>query len=403
MRTLGVLMLVACPARERADPWPAQPEAAWPAGCLIEGAAAHPTEPWLALACTNAAAGTGAVLVFDASRGQLRSVTPFEDYVGWDEEALVQWHADGLRLVTNVGTNGLALLDRAAIVGQAHPDQTRDGGVSYVWVGERLFTDTGHLFVIEPGDWRFDFGPGAGPPMQGMVWNPRIRAAIGRRGHGLVAYDPVAGQVRYEASLDAYGPTGAPWCAPSGRWCVRRQFAIHPAPDGLLFVDGDTGAVAGLRHPASPRVDDVAWSVGGALAVTSYEHVIGGAGRAWWIEAFRDGARAWARPLGDRRVTRSHEVADASGMAWSPSGDALAVVLDGPEVRVVDGRSGETVTEFVAPAAPVPAGAPEGYLRDGPRDGAILWAGSEHLVRIAPHFVTAYTARGARVGGMVAP
>jgi hypothetical protein len=400
---LGVLIFAACLPGERARPWPAQPDAAWPAGCLIEGAAAHPTEPWLALACTNAAASTGAVLVFDASRGLLRSVTSFDDYVGWDDPALVQWHPDGLRLVTNVGTNGLALLDRAVIVGQVYPDQTRDGGVSYVWVGERLFTDTGHLFAIEPGDWRFEFGPRAGPLMEGMVWNATIGAAIGRRGHGLVSYDPVAQAVRYEAPLDAYGATGAPTCAPSGRWCVRRQLVVHPAPDGLLFVDGDTGAVAGLRHATSPRVDDVVWSVGGALAVTSYEHVIGGDGRARWIEALRDGARAWARPLGDRRVTRSHEVADASGMAWSPSGDALAALLDGPEVWVFDGRSGETVTRFVAPAAPVPAGAPEWYRRGGPRDGAILWAGSEHIVRIAPHFVTAYTARGARVCGVVAP
>ncbi len=60
----------------------------------------------------------------------------FDDYVGWDEPALVQWHPDGYRLVTNVGTNGLALLDRAVIVGQVYPDQTRDGGVS-ICVGRR--------------------------------------------------------------------------------------------------------------------------------------------------------------------------------------------------------------------------------------------------------------------------
>ena len=52
-----------------------------------------------------------------------------------------------------------------------------------MWVGERLFTDTGRLFAIEPGDWRFEFGPRAGPPMERMVWNAHAATGAPTRAH----------------------------------------------------------------------------------------------------------------------------------------------------------------------------------------------------------------------------
>jgi hypothetical protein len=60
------------------NPWPSQPDAKWPRCCLVENAAIHPSEPWLAVACTNAEGETGAILVFDAHSGSLRSSTPID-------------------------------------------------------------------------------------------------------------------------------------------------------------------------------------------------------------------------------------------------------------------------------------------------------------------------------------
>src|SRR5690606_1642122 len=141
------------------DAWPTTPSPSWPSNCLIENVAVHPSQPWLAVACTDAENQRGAVLVFDAQAGSLRSATVFEDYVGWSEQSgLLRWHPDGRRLATNVTTNGIALLDRARIVGYAYPDETRDSGVRYVWVDEsRMFSDTGALFEIREGEGLFEF------------------------------------------------------------------------------------------------------------------------------------------------------------------------------------------------------------------------------------------------------
>ena len=101
----------------------------WPRGCLLENAAPHPSEPWLAVAGTNGEAEHGAVMVFDARTGALRSVAVHEGYVGWSDPGLLRWHPDGRRLATNVDTNGVALLDGVDWVGFAYPDATRAGGV----------------------------------------------------------------------------------------------------------------------------------------------------------------------------------------------------------------------------------------------------------------------------------
>ena len=64
------------------DIWPLMPDASWPSGSLVQGMAIHPQRPWLATACTNAVDQGGALLLFDAETGTLRSSTAFESYVG---------------------------------------------------------------------------------------------------------------------------------------------------------------------------------------------------------------------------------------------------------------------------------------------------------------------------------
>lgn len=388
-------------------PWPRQDHPKWPRRCLVENAAVHPREPWLAVACTDAAAESGAVLVVDALTGSLRSTTVIDGTVGWSDTRLLRWHPDGLRLGTNVGTNGIGLVDRGEYIGAAFPDETRDGGVGYVWIGDDMFTDTGALFRIQPGDWRFDFEPLDMPELQAIEWNDHGRFVVGRVGSGVAAFDPIAQRVVYEQALAGPGDRGTPHWSPDGRWCVRREFAAHPASDRLLFVDGDTGRVHGVRTPSSPRIDEIAWSPDGALAVSSYVHHVGGERTDRRVDVFRGGELRCTIELGPRAIQASHGIADASGIAWSPMGDGLALLLDGQRVQIHDPATGRVLAGFDAPAPPIPAGLPDSYTKgrrpDFGHPGDLMWTHQHRILRIAPHFVGVWSMDGSKVAEFVVP
>ena len=386
--------------------WPRQSDPKWPRRCLIENAAVHPHEPWLAVACTDSEAGSGAVLVFDAQTGSLLSSTVIDDYVGWSDAGLLRWHPDGLRLGTNVSTNGIALLDRAEFVGAAFPDETRDSGVSYVWVGDEMFTDTGALFQIEQGDWRFEFDELEAPQFDSIEWNADARIVVGRVGTGIAAYDPIARRVVYAEPIEGFGAGNQYW-SPDGRWCARRQFAVHPASDEILFIRGDDGAIHGLRIPSSPRIERLVWAANGSLAVSCYVHNIGSRPTERHVDIFVDGERCTTIDLGGRSIQASHSIADASGIAWSPNGDGVALLLDRQQVQVIDARTGKALSTFDAPAPAIPAGLPD-YYQNGHQPefgfpGDLMWVHQQRLIRIAPHFVSVWSMDGTKVAEFVVP
>ncbi len=387
--------------------WPRHPDPTWPRGCLIENAAVHPHEPWIAVACTHSQAETGAVLVFDAQTGSLRSSTLIDGYVGWSDPGLLRWHPDGVRLGTNVSTNGIALLDKADLVGVAFPDETRDGGVGYRWVGDEMFTDTGALFQIQQDDWRFEFDELESPRLQAIEWNAAAKFVVGRVGRGVAAYDPIAKHVVYQNSLEPFGAQGSLDWSPDGRWCVRQQFAVHPAPDELLFIDGDTGQVHGVRTPSSPRIDALAWSPKGWLAVSCHVHHVGRQPTNRHVDIFRQGERSITIDLGARAIQASRSIADASGIAWSPTDDGLAVLLDRQRVQVIDAQTGKVVSTFDAPAPAIPAGLPDFYTKASRPDfgcpGDLMWVHQHRLIRIAPHFVSIWSMGGSRIAEFVVP
>ncbi|MFO7564848.1 MAG: hypothetical protein R6X02_19545 [Enhygromyxa sp.] len=383
----------------------------WPRHCLIENLAPHPTQPWLAVACTDSERERGAVMVFDAQTGTLHRVAARDGYVGWSDPGLLRWHPDGRRIATNVDTNGIALLDGTQWVGLAYPDETRDSGVRYVWVDERMFTDTGALFEIRPGDVRFEFPTLDAPKFSAIEWNATIGAVVGRVGTGIAAYDPLAQIVVYQDPLAAYQPLGPPNWSADGRWCVALRYAVHPAPDELLFIRGDTGEVDGARQPSSPRIAELVWGRNGALAVHSYVHHIGGSRSDLRVDLFVEGElRETIRldhGLGARRIEASHSVPEASGIAWSPDALGVALLLDGQEVAVHDARSGKLLSSFAAPAPAIPAGLPDWYTKGHRPDygfpGDLIWLEQQRLVRIAPHFVSVWAIDGQRVAEFVVP
>lgn len=387
--------------------WPRHADPQWPRGCLIENAAIHPREPWLAVACTNAEAERGAVLVFDAQTGSLRTSTLLDGYVGWSDPGLLRWHPDGVRLATNVGTNGIALLDRAALVGEAFPNDTRDGGVAYLWIGDDMFTDTGALFRIEQGDYRFEFDTLDIPELQAIAWNERAGHVVGRVGKGVAAYDPIAARVVYHDALDGFGEFGQLSPSPDGRWCAARRFAVHPASDELLFLAGDTGRVHGVRTPSLPRIDRLVWSPEGSLAVACYVHHVGGRRSPRHVDIFREGERHTTIELGPHEIQASHAIVDARGIAWAPTGDGLALLVDHQRVLVIDARTGKLLTHFDAPAPAIPTGLPDHYTKGRRPEfgfpGDLMWVHGQRLIRIAPHFVSIWSLDGTRIAQFVVP
>jgi hypothetical protein len=394
------------------NPWPTQANASWPAQCLIEGVAIHPVEPWLAVACTNSQDESGAVLVFDAQAGKLLSATTFETYVGWsDSRDLLRWHPDGTRLATNISTNGIAVLDRGRLVGEAYPDETRDHGVGHVWIGDQIFADTGALFKIEEGDSRFDFDALTVPRIADMRWNAAVGAVVGRSSKGLLAFDPLRNKMLYEVNLEAHAMSRDRWSA-DGRWCALVPAQPFPEPDVVRIHSGDSGVLQWTVRASAPKIDDVRWAADGALLVSSYTDERGKRrGRPRFLDVIRQGRIAATVALADREIRASGSVPEtgvpeASGIASSPTGDGFALLLDGQQIRIHDTRSGQQLSTFHAPAAPISARLPESY-RGTPapseRPGDLLWISPQRFVRLSRHFVAFWSLDGNKIAEFVVP
>ncbi|MEZ4444965.1 MAG: hypothetical protein R3B72_38185 [Polyangiaceae bacterium] len=397
-------------AAPTAADWPEDPTAAWPKGCLIEAAGVNPRWPWLAVGCTNAEAEQGAVLVFDGDRRRLRTASTRHGYVGWGENRhLLRWHPDGDRLAVNVDTNGIGLLRRAQWVSASYPDQTRDSGVSYVWVGDQIFTDTGALFALDDGEDHFDDAPISPISLGKIELNAATGAVVGRtddQGYlrGIGAFDPNTRTVRYHNRLQDLKAGHAAW-ATDGRGYAQIEFG---PPDMLHILDGDDGQARWSVRPSLPQVGWMWWGRDRLLAVHS-----------------RNGRGPSARNVLDivvgGRITKTIDLSphqlrkpmgssfeDMSQLAWSPDDKTLAVVLDDRKVRLFDVTQGTALTTFDAPAPAIPQGLPDHYRLDHhkrPREepGGIIWLSNERLARCAPHFVSLWTTQGEKLGEWIVP
>ncbi len=335
------------PPSDPQDPWPFQTNPQWPRGCLIENVAIHPQRAWLAAACTNAADESGAVLVIDAESGRLHSATALEGYVGWSENAdLLRWHPDGQRLATNVDTNGIALLDRGRLVGKAYPDDSRDSGARYVWVDDRMFSDTGALFEIRDGDNRFDLEPISPLEFDVIEWNAAIGAVVGRVGQGIGAFDPIGRKVLYHEPMPDLPPNFRMRWSSDGRWCARRHYGQYPAPDEILIFSGDDGKKQWTVQPSAPRIDEMWWSREGVLLVQAGTR----------LDVVRSGRIERTIDVAPRAIKTSHTIPEVAGVAWSPTGDGIALLLDRQEVQLRDARTGAVLSTFAAPAPAIPDG-----------------------------------------------
>lgn len=387
------------------DAWPIQPSPRWPSNCLIGNVAVHPSQSRLAVACTDAENQRGAVLVLDAQAGSLCSSTGFGDYVGWSEQpGLLRWHPDGRRLATNVGTHGIALLDRARIVGDAWPDETRDSAVRYVWVDEtRMFSDTGALFEIREGDSRFDFEDIGSPMFEQIEWNAATGAVVGKVGHGIAAFDPLGRKLLYHHTLEDLPSDYRMHWSGDGRWCARVHWGRSPASDEIVIFDGDDGRRICTLAPSLPHFDELRWGSGGAMLMRSH----GPDQKTTHLDIVRNGRIEITIELAPRLIQASYSVPDASGIAWSPDGHGVALLLDGQEIRLFDAGNGSALSTFSAPAPAIPDGLPD-YYRHGHRPkygfpGDLIWLGMQRLVRLAPHFVGFWSIDGQQIAQFVVP
>lgn len=387
------------PAAEGEDLWPEDPQAVWPQGCLIEGSALHPSQPWLAAACTNADAETGAVLVFDLAQGRLRAVTELPGYVGWSDANLVRWHVDGALLAVNVDTNGVLVLERGEPLQRLFPDDTRDSGVGFVWVGDRLYMDTGHLVQPEKGEPRFDFEYREELPwFRTMFWNTELQAVVGSSDKDALAFDPVAERELVRVPLLLAD------CALDGRWCARRVMGTRPSPDTLEMLrlkDAKT-----FEHSLSgPVMGRSYWSSDGHLAVSSYQHNIGAPATAHGLDVFVNGEQLSHIALKEEPL-RAWAYGDVGPVSWAPGQDALAVLFADQSVVRYDAKTGSELGAFRAPAPPIPAGLPHWYTptQSGSQKlGSVLWGHPERIVRVDGHFLSVWTVQGKKLAEFVVP
>ncbi len=384
--------------------WPEQVDARWPESCLVENLGVHPSKPWLALACTNSKAGSGAVLVFDVERGRLVSVTPHHDYVGWSENpAVLRWHPNGKMLASNVGTNGIGLFDRASYVGAAHPDETRDSGVEYVWIGDRVFTDTGDLFAIQPGE-QFKFPASQTVPTWfEFAWNAELQAVVGPTEKGLAAYDPLKQTLLYDRALDKRDELRELGISADGRRIAFLSSRKLAAPQELLVFDTKDGSLLHTLQPSGAQVDTLVWGPEGRLAVTSAGARKRGEPAAQHLDIFR-GAQRTSLKLGARRLKAAKTVDEAGSLAWSPDGRTLALLFEDQELRLIASDTAKVIRSFPAPAAPISPALPPFYSKPtGPQGhGGVLWVGA-HCVRLAKHFVGVFSVEGKKLHEWVVP
>jgi WD40 repeat protein len=390
-------------ANELAE-WPEQKDARWPASCLLENLGVHPKKPWLALACTNPKPLNGAVLVFDLERGTLLSSTPVDEGAGWNENrALLRWHANGKVLTSNFRTNGIGLFDRATFVGAAYPDQGRDSGVEYVWIGDRVFTDTGDLFAIQPGE-RFEFTSSqTAPRWFDLEWNAELQAVVGPTEKGLAAYDPLKQKLVYERALEGRDKLFSPNTSADGRRIAFGSDRTRDVPHEVLVFDTKDGSLLHTLQPSGARIDAMVWGPDGRLAVSSTGARKRGEAAAQHLDVFR-GAQRVSLKLGGQRLVASNTVDEAESIAWSPDGRTLALLFADQELRLVASDTAKVIRSFPAVAAPISPALPPFYSKpERPQGhGGVLWVGP-HCVRLAPHFVSVFSVEGKKLFEWVTP
>ena len=385
--------------------WPAQPDAAWPKGCLIENAALHPSQPWLAVACSDVEEENGAILLFDLDAGTLRSAVRMQGWVGWNEAELLRWHPDGRQLASNVQTNGIVVFKDAQPIGHIFPDETRDTGVGHVWTGEKLYTDTGHLVQVKQDDWRFDFEYKEGAPgFHHMRWNAVNQTVVGWEQSSFVSYDPVTETRRVE--LPILPRSVHLGCSADGHWCAGRQIRPHPAPDALVLVNATEGVLMPSLLLSRAHFRDLAWAPSGGFVTSSYVHTIGAPRSGFVLDIWQEGVLQRSMALGDREPSYGGAVEELGALSWSGDSESLAVLLKSQEVLLFDAVKGQQTGEFLAPSAPVPPRLPSWYARDerdGSYEGTVSWGAPERIVRVGGHFVSIWTPQGEKLAEFIVP
>lgn len=400
------------PSRDVApeEAWPVQPDAAWPRGCLIKWASAHPTQPWVALACATAEDDydevTGALIVVDAATGTLRSVTAFDDGVS-DFEDRLRWHPDGTRIAVNIGTNGLAIVERGTAGKVGNPDDGRDHGYDFVFVGARLFLDMGGYFlpgaiaeheVVEPET-----------AFYRVEYNAAAKVVVGFDHDVLLGLSPTERRRVFSVKTDGIYPR----CASDGRRCsVVINVEDLPKQDGLRqqrlrLFDGANGQRVADITPSSPLIDHITWSRGGRVAFTSHRYLRRGGRAAEHIDIVRDDRRITSIDVGRERVRGGYGVDEGGDLSWSSDGRRLWALLDAKHVVAYDAETGQEVSRMEAIAPPLPSWMKgttrfQGLSQGEHAAGVILAAGEDRVLRIGEHFVSVWTQEGERLAAWTA-
>lgn len=395
------------PSRDVApeEAWPVQPNAQWPRGCLIKWASAHATQPWVALACATAEDDydevTGALIVVDAGTGTLRSVTAFDEGVS-DFEDRLRWHPDGTRIAVNIGTNGLAIVDRGTAGKIGNPDDGRDHGYDFVFVGARLFLDMGGYFV--PGAIAEHEVVEPETAFYRVEYNEAAKVVVGFDRDVLLGLSPTERRRVFSVKTDGIYPR----CAHDGLRCsvvvdadnLPKQDGVRP--QRLRLFDGANGRQVADITPSGPLIDHITWSHRGRVAFTSHRYLRRGGRAAEHIDIVRDDRLITSIDVGRERVRGGYGVDEGGDLSWSSDGRRLWALLDAKHVVAYDAETGHEVSRMEAIAPPLPSWMKtttrfQGLRQDDHAAGVILAAGEERVLRIGEHFVSVWTLNGERL------
>jgi hypothetical protein len=357
----------------------------------------------LAAACATRDDG-GAVLLVDLETGQLRSVFEYPESVGWPGRDLLHWHPSGDRLVTNISTNAIGVVEPSGFVARALPDDGRDHGVRSLWAGDVLFADTGDLFDVKPLDDWLPGQPTGAPWMSEMTWSESLGAVVGRTDDAIVAFDPAAKEVVHRKVVGEPGNSSS--FSPDGAWFVEQK-TFSPEPIEIAVFEVRPPWRAWMVEPNGATLRAApSWGPNGRLALytTDYERD---------YDRRKELGTPYVRPRFEfvKRGEIVRKVAletpleadmvfyEVPHIQWSPGGGQVAMLAQGERVQVFEWSSGRMVKDFRAPAPLPPSdGKPHSYLAHGGRPGALLWATPDRFVRLDHHFIHIWNADGEEVG-----
>src|SRR5690606_927179 len=197
----------------------------------------------------------------------------------------------------------------------------------------------------------FEFDTVPAPAFWNIVWNDVLGAVIGITAEGLAAYDPRTGATIYDIRQPDVAGRRV-WSAPDGRWPATWQPGRSQVSDTITVFSTLDGSRVATLTPRFGHMERMHWGPDGRLAVVSHD------GDRRQLDLYQAGAATGSVLLTPRRIQGSDGLPSTGEIAWSPTGQHVAVLVDGQRIQTYD-VSGAHLDTLHTPAPPIPPALPD--------------------------------------------